>query len=224
MSHCCSAVGVATERQFNQDRAAKDLATYRAQGPGPTARLLLAALTNVGAVHGRLLDIGSGIGTLTFELLERGLTSAVGVDLSSAHVATATGEAARRGGSGTARFVQGDFLDLAAGLPPADIITLDRVVCCYPDYERLLAESLSHTVGYFAVSYPRDVWYVRTWVGLENLGRRITRNAFRSFVHPALAMQSVIRAANFRRIYQGSTREWSVEVYVKERGAESAPN
>src|SRR5207237_1372096 len=111
---------------------------YRTQGPGPTTRLLLAALTDAGAVHGRLLDIGSGIGALTFELLERGLTSAVGVDLSPAHVETATEEAVRRGRSESTEFLQGDFLDLAGRLSPVDITALDRVVCCYPDYEPLL--------------------------------------------------------------------------------------
>jgi cyclopropane fatty-acyl-phospholipid synthase-like methyltransferase len=61
------------------------------------ARLLLAGIAKAGQPHGRLLDIGSGVGALTFELLERGLTEAIGVDLSSAYVAAAAEEAARRG-------------------------------------------------------------------------------------------------------------------------------
>jgi SAM-dependent methyltransferase len=190
---------------------------YRAQGPGPSTRLLLAALSQAGAVHGRLLDIGSGIGALTFELLDRGVTSAMGVDLSPAHVATATDEAARRRQSGSTQFVQGDFLDLVGGLPSADIVTLDRVVCCYPDYGRLLAESLGRTHGCFAFSYPRDVWYVRASAWLENLGRRITRNAFRTFVHPASAMENVIRQSGFARVGSGGTRTWCADVYMRER-------
>jgi magnesium-protoporphyrin O-methyltransferase len=216
VTNCCSSVGAATGRHFNQKKAAKELALYRAKGPGPTTRLLLAALTDAGAVHGCLLDVGSGIGALTFELLDRGLTSAVGVDLSPAHVATATDEAAGRGRSGSTQFLHGDFLDLVDRLPSADIVTLDRVVCCYPHYGRLLAESLRRTGGCFAFSYPRDVWYVRASVWLENLARRITRNAFRTFVHPASAMENAIRQSGFARVASGGTRTWCADVYMRE--------
>ena len=67
MPCCCSSAGASAERQFSEKRAAKDLAQYRSKGPGATARLLLAGLAEAGPVEGRLLDIGSGIGSLTFE-------------------------------------------------------------------------------------------------------------------------------------------------------------
>ena len=211
----CADFGGAAERQFSEKRATKDLAQYRSKGPGSTTRLLLAGLETAGPLHGRLLDIGSGVGVLSFELLERGVTSAVGVDLSSAHVAIAAQEASRRGRSESTRFVHGDFLDVAGPLPSADIVTLDRVVCCYPEYERFLEESLRHTGHIFAFSYPLDLWYVRTWVGLQNVGRKISRNAFRSFIHPVSAMENVIRRAGFTLIDRRSTRTWHADVYVK---------
>jgi SAM-dependent methyltransferase len=211
----CVSVGDAVERQFGEKRAAKDLAQFRTKGPGSTTRLLLTGLASAGLLRGRLLDIGSGIGALTFELLQRGLTSAVGVDLSSAHVATAAKEAARRGRSDSTRFVLGDFLDVARQLPSADVVTLDRVVCCYPEYERLLVESLRHAERHFAFSYPRDRWYVRMLVGLENIGRHVVRNGFRSFVHPASAMEDVIHRSSFTRLSRSCTRGWCADVYVR---------
>ena len=147
MSCCCSNVGAAAERQFSEKRAAEDLAQYRTKGLGSTARLLLAGIAKAGQPHGRLLDVGSGIGALTFELLERGLTEATGVDLSSAYVAAASEEAARRGRTASVRFVHGDFVAIASQLVAADIVTLDRVICCYPEYERLLDESARHATG-----------------------------------------------------------------------------
>jgi len=215
MTCCGPGMGDAAERQFSQKRAAKDLARYRTKGPGSTTQLLLAGLATAGPLHGRLLDIGSGVGVLSFELLERGLTSAVGVDLSSAHVAIAAQEASRRGRADSTRFVHGDFFDLAGQLPSADIVTLDRVVCCYPEYERFLAESLSHTGHIFAFSYPLDLWYVRTWVGLENFGRKIRRNPFRSFIHPVSAMENVIRRDGFTLLNRRSTRTWRADVYAR---------
>lgn len=210
---CCSSVGAAAERQFGGKRAADDLAQYRTKGPGSTARLLLAGIAKAGQPQGRLLDIGSGVGALTFELLERGVTEAIGVDLSSAYVAAASEEAARRGRTDAVRFVHGDFVGIAGQCPVADIVALDRVICCYPEYERLLDESVRHTERCFALSYPRDVWYVRGWVGVQNLARHLRRNPFRTFVHSASAMEHVIRRSGLELVSRGCTRTWCADVY-----------
>ena len=215
MSCCCSSVGAAAERQFSEKRATKDLAQYRAKGPGSTTRLLLTGLAKAGPQRGPLLDIGSGVGALTFELLDQGMTSAVGVDLSAAYVAAAAQEAARRGRSYSTRFVQADFLDVVGQLPTADVVMLDRVVCCYPDYERLLDESLRRANRYVGISYPRDLWYVRTWVGIQNVGRQLRGNPFRTFVHSASVMENVIRRAGFALLSRSCTRTWCADVYVR---------
>jgi SAM-dependent methyltransferase len=214
MTCCCySGVGAAAERQFSEKRATKDLAQYRTKGPGSTARLLLAGIAKAGQPHGRLLDIGSGVGSLTFELLERGLSEAIGVDLSSAYVAAATEEAARRGRTDSVRFVHGDFVITASQFLAADVVTLDRVVCCYPEYEPLLHESARHAARCFALSYPRDVWHVRTWVVMQNLARQLCRNPFRTFVHSASAVEHVIRQAGFELVSRSCTRTWCADVY-----------
>jgi hypothetical protein len=46
-------------------------------------------------------------------------------------------------------------------------VALDRVVCCYPSWERLLDAALGHAERCLALSYPRDAWYVRLGMTLE---------------------------------------------------------
>ena len=215
MTCCSSCVSAAAERQFSDKRATEDLAQYRTKGPGSTTRLLLAGIMKAGQPHGRLLDIGSGVGALTFELLERGLSEAIGVDLSSAFVAAASEEAARRGRTASVRFVRGDFVGMAGQLLAADIVTLDRVICCYPEYERLLEESVRRVDRCFALSYPRDVWYVRAWVGVQNLARQLRRNPFRTFVHSASSMEQMIRRAGLELVSRDRTRTWCADVYAR---------
>lgn len=164
---------------------------------------------------GPRLDVGSGVGAVTFELLKQGVTTAIGVDLSSAYVAAASGEAARLGRSDSVRFVHADFLDIASDISSADVVTLDRVICCYPEHERLLDESLGHADRCLALSYPRDVWYVRFWVRVENIGRQIRRNAFRTFVDSATAMENRIRRSGFQLVNRSCTRTWCTDVYVR---------
>jgi magnesium-protoporphyrin O-methyltransferase len=215
VTSCCSTYDDIADAQFDERIARRDLIRYRENGPGSTTRLLRDLLTELSRARGTLLDVGSGVGALTFELLDRGMTRAVAVDASAAYMAAAAEEAARRDRADAVRFVQGDFLDLAADLPGATTVTLDRVICCYPLFESLLEESLRHADRCFAYSYPRDVWYVRVIVAADNLLRRIRGKAFRTFVHPSDRMSDVIRRFGFELAGSRRTLQWSADVYVR---------
>jgi SAM-dependent methyltransferase len=215
MSACCSPFECAADQQFNEKKATEELTRYRTKGPGPTTRLLQQGLERAGTLSGTLLDIGSGIGSLTFGLLERGVTNAVAVDASSAYNGVARQEAARLGRADAVRFVHADFVSVASGLPAATAVTLDRVVCCYPSYEALLNTAARHAERSLALSYPRDVWYVRFGVKVENAQRRLTKNPFRTFVHPSARMENLIRSAGFELSTRQETWMWSVDVYTR---------
>ena len=119
--------------------------------------------------------------------------------------------------------VPGDFVMISDQLPPGDLVTLDRVVCCYPMYEPLLREALQHAIRRFAYSYPRDRWFVRFRVWLENTLRWWRSNPFRTFVHPPSEMQRIVEAAGFRLANRRYTLTWSADVFVKAAAA-AIPN
>jgi predicted RNA methylase len=210
---CCS-FDTTVDEQFGARKAGQELDRYRRRGAGPTARMLLDGLATVGPAQGTLLDVGGGVGALTFALLERGVQSAVIVEASHAYVEAAAAEVARCGHSGTVQLMRGDFLDVADRVHSATVVALDRVVCCYPMYAELLAEALRHADRLFAYSYPRDRWYIRAAVRLENLLRR--RNSrFRTFVHPEAAMRRLIESAGFQLVSHAHSRMWSADVFAR---------
>jgi len=142
MSHCqCDGI----ERCFNAQRVSKELARYRRNGPLKNTRLLLEALQaqtpEPRVPELTLLDIGSGVGAIAHGLLQAGVGQATDVDASVAYLAAAREEAERRGLADRLSFRQGDFVTLAASIPPADIVTLDRVICCYDDMPALVGLS-----------------------------------------------------------------------------------
>jgi 2-polyprenyl-3-methyl-5-hydroxy-6-metoxy-1,4-benzoquinol methylase len=219
---CCSSVCEAAGRQFGEKRAAEDLARYRAKGPGKTARLLLAGIEAAGAhrlPHDTpsvaVLDVGTGVGGIVCELLKRGATSGIAVDMSEAYIAAASEEASRQNLSGAIRFVHGDFVTVAPQLAAADLVTLDRVVCCYPDDRALIDESLRHARHSIALSYPRDAWYVKLVMSVENLLRRARGNPFRTFIHSPVVMQRRIEDAGFHLASRASTVAWCADVYIR---------
>lgn len=211
----CCGYSSAVERQFTQKKAASEIARYRKKGPGPTTRLLRDGLLNAGSIAGMVLDVGGGVGALSFELLDRGTQRSVIVDASSAYLAVASEEAGRRGHTGVTEVVPGDFVAISHQLGRADLVTLDRVVCCYPEYESLLQRAVQHAERRFAYSYPRERWFVRLGVWLENALRRWRGNPFRTFVHPPAAMQRIVEAAGFSLASRRCTLTWSADVFIR---------
>jgi magnesium-protoporphyrin O-methyltransferase len=144
------------------------------------------------------------------------------VDAAPAYIAAAREEAGRRDLAERLHVVDGDFVTVAEDLAPADVVAMDRVVCCYPAYGALLEAGLARSRRLFAFSYPRDRWYVRAVIALENLARAVVRNQFRAFVHSAQAMEALIEAEGFARRQRRETLAWTVDLYVREDGRSNA--
>jgi SAM-dependent methyltransferase len=212
---CCSPFESAADRHFNREMVAQELRRYREKGPGPTTRLLADGIAQSGVLSGTVLDVGSGVGGLTFALLERGASNAVAVDASTAYIDAARDEAVLRGRADAIRFVHADFVKAAPQLPLFNVVALDRVVCCYPSCEQLLDAALEHAERGLALSYPRDVWYVRLGMTLENGRRWLARNAFRTFVHPTVRIEETIKGGGFSLSSRRETWMWSADVYIR---------
>ena len=133
---CCRAE--ALDAEFGKKVAAIDLRKYRNRGPSKTTRLLLNALREQGVADRTLLDIGGGVGAISHELLRSGLAHATSVDAAGAYIEAARSEAERQGHLNRLNLRNGDFVMIADEIPAADIVTLDRVICCYPDMPALV--------------------------------------------------------------------------------------
>jgi len=209
---CCPHCA-ATRQYFSPKVAESDLRRYRRKGPNPSTRMILEELRRQPLDGLDLLDVGGGIGVLGTELLAAGIGRVLQVDASPAYLAVAARQFAERGWAGRATLVAGDFAALATPPEPADVVTLDRVVCCYPDYEALLTRAAACARRGLALSYPRDRWYVHWGVALENLWWRITRNPFRSFIHPPARLAAVIEGSTLRRVARRGNATWVVDLY-----------
>jgi 2-polyprenyl-3-methyl-5-hydroxy-6-metoxy-1,4-benzoquinol methylase len=203
------------DKIFDQGTAERDLKAYRAHGPGTTTRLLIAALKAAGIADLTLLDIGGGVGAVQHELLKDGARSAIAIDASSAYLHSARQEAERQGYTDRIAYHQGDFVELAPQLPQADIVTLEKVICCYPDMRALVGLSSARAGKLYGVVFPRDTWWMRLGGLFVNLFLRLQRNAFRFFVHPTAAIEAVVRANGLERSYYRKTLFWQVIVYTR---------
>jgi SAM-dependent methyltransferase len=213
----CNCFETVADQQFTQAKATKELARYRRKGPDKTTRLLLDGLKRTHMVHSKFLDVGAGIGAFTFEMLKVGATHATVVEASPAYLEAASAEAARRDATPLVQFIHGDFVEVSSKLPTAPLVAFDRVICCYPNYAAFLAQAIRHAEQAIAFSYPRDRWYVKAVVWLQNR-RRPKTCPFRTFVHPEAKMRHLIEGAGFELVSHKPTLTWSADVFVKRQG------
>ena len=204
------------DSQFGASHAAKDLKRYHENGPDVTTRLLLDLIKAEGLQEATLLDVGAGIGVVHHELLLAGARSAVHVDATDANIQLAEQEAAHRGHRERVTFFTGDFVDLASGIAPADIVTLDRVICCYPDMEQLVRASAAKARRLYGAVYPRERWVLKVWVFFENLFRRVRRNPFQTYIHPIGAIDDLLKREGLHRRSTRDTFAWRVAVYTRQ--------
>lgn len=213
MTSCCSNEAIA--QQFGRETADEELRRYRSDGPLPTTEALIQALAARGVAGADLLDIGAGVGAIHHALLERGARRAVHVDISSDYIEAARTETERVGHAGRVRFVNGDFVEIAPGIEPADVVTLDRVICCYADMEGLVTRSAERSRHLYGAVYPRDRLSVRLAIASMNLWKRLRGSTFRSYLHAPAAIDDVLRRLGFVRHSTQRTWVWEVVVYVR---------
>jgi 2-polyprenyl-3-methyl-5-hydroxy-6-metoxy-1,4-benzoquinol methylase len=222
MRCCRSSPCGAIEEQFDARVAQRELVQYSKRGAGPTTKLLRDGVAAAGGPFETLIDVGAGIGALTFELLKHGVRRAVSIDASTACVTAGREEAVRRNLAEQVQWVHGDYVALADQLAPADVVTLDRVVCCYPGFEPLLAAAARHARRCLAISYPRDVSFVRVAMAAENALRRLKGKTFRTVLHPPHEMERLILSEQFALSARRTTWFWCVDVYLRPRPSESS--
>lgn len=204
---------------FDRRAAEQDRDRYLRKGPDRTTRMLLDLLRPYVSVGSTILDVGSGIGVIDRELLRAGAGRAVLVEASAAYLEVARHETRRANLLDRVEFVEGDFTRRATEIDPADIVTLDRVVCCYPDAEGLVAASAARARRVYGLVLPRDGWLTRIAVRLLNLWPWLRRRTYRAYVHPNALVDRLVAAAGLRPVAESGTRLWRVVVYERPAAA-----
>ena len=183
---------------------------YKKRGLSPAAAAMAAFLADRGIADATLLEIGGGVGELHVELLRRGAARATNLEISGGYETEASALLER---TGMQRRVDRRRLDVAHSpdaVEPADLVVLHRVVCCYPDYQRLLSAAGSKAGRLLVFSHPPRNLASRTVMASENLWRRLRGDSFRTFAHPPADMLAVLADGGLRPTYRWRGFGWRV--------------
>jgi len=202
--------------------AEAQLEEWQELGTSESTQALLDAVLAEGVEGARLLNVGAGIGIVHLELLAAGAASAVDVDASREYLAVAQAEAERRGVADRIQHHFGDVVELADGLPDADVVTLDHVICCYPYLDRLLGAAVRPGTRLVALSYPHDAWWMRAYMRVHNVWWKLVRSPDRWFIHRRARVDGLMDRAGFREQRWIRAGMWQVVLYRREHRREPA--
>ncbi len=198
------------ERFFRKGFARSFAKKYRKRGLDKTARRMADFLRERGIEGATVLEIGGGVGEIEIELLKAGASRAQNLELSRAYEGEARRLAEEAGVGGRVEWRIHDIAQDPQAVEPADIVVMHRVVCCYPDYERLLEAAADHAQRALVFSYPPRNAVSRAFYGCFNLAMRLLRSGFRGFAHPPGAMLAVLEGRGLRRTYEHHVGIWRV--------------
>jgi len=191
----------------------------KCQEPGLIAvsQRLRDALLPLDPTDRTLLELGCGRGGLLLELVRAGAARATGIDLSAASIDEARDRFSRAQLSNRADLSVGDAARVL--LEPHDWVILDRVICCYPDVERLLANTIPAARQVYAFTVPSS----RGWRGvaarleewLENAWNTLRGRPCPGYVHDLDLIEERLATAGFRLRHREHQRLWHIAVYER---------
>jgi magnesium-protoporphyrin O-methyltransferase len=194
---CCARHG--QEEFFGERSARRDAARYRRKGADPMARSLARRAAARGLAGTSVLEIGGGVGQVALELLKLGAGTGEVIELLPGYERHVRALAAESGLGDRVSFRTVDLVAEPAAASPADLVVLNKVVCCTPDGIELAGVAASLARRTLVLSHPRQVWWVKASFGLVNLYLRVRRRRFRVFVHSARELEAAVAAKGLVR-------------------------
>ena len=208
MSDCCTPKGYRSI--FSERMARADARRYRRKGLDKTSRRIVDFLKAQGVEGRTVLEVGGGIGAIQLELLKAGAARAVSVELTPTYEDVAHQLVEEAGMSQRVERKVMDFARAAAEVDAADLVIMNRVICCYPDMPRLAGAASDHARELLVMSFPKRTWWMRIAMLLGNAVLGVTRREFHIFLHSPKSILATSEQHGLRAVLSESGVVWTV--------------
>lgn len=208
--HCCGA-----DLFFDKKTADKKYKAYLKKGPSRVTAKMIAQLKELSIDGKSMVDIGGGIGALQWWFLENGGANTIDIDASTGYLKQAEEHAKRKGWETNTDFLLGDCIDIYPQIEAADYITLDKVVCCYPNFKEILEASCDKATKAISLSYPMDGFISNGIRVLGDILMSFRDNPFRPFIHSVDDIRKVFEQKGYTRVTHNLVFPWHVETYER---------
>ena len=208
VTDCCSPKGY--RWVFSERSARGEAKRYRRKGLDSTSRRIVDFIKRQGVESRTVLEVGGGIGAIQIELLKAGAAHATSIELTPTYEEVAAGLVKEAGFTDRIDRKVMDFVDASTQLEAADVVIMNRVICCYPDMPRLAGAAAERTRELLVMSYPRETWWTKIGLKLGNSALRATRREFQVFLHPPREIIAVTEGHGLRTVLNQTGAFWTV--------------
>ncbi|HET7466236.1 MAG TPA: SAM-dependent methyltransferase [Candidatus Dormibacteraeota bacterium] len=208
MTDCCTPRGY--RWIFSERSARSEARRYRRKGLDATSRRIVDFVKAQGVDGRRVLEVGGGIGAIQIELLKAGAARAMSVELTPTYEDEAAALLREAGLTDRVERRIMDFATAGAQVEGADIVILNRVICCYPDMPRLAGAASDHAREMLVMSFPRRTWWMRFAAMVFNAVLLATRREFHLFLHPPQRILATSEQHGLRTVLDNKGFLWTV--------------
>jgi 2-polyprenyl-3-methyl-5-hydroxy-6-metoxy-1,4-benzoquinol methylase len=216
VSDCCSPKGY--RWVFSERYARGEANRYRRRGLDRTSQRIVDFLRQRGVEGRTVLEIGGGVGGIQIELLKAGAARALSIELTPTYEAAARELLRDTGLADRVERRVSDFAESASEVESADIVIMNRVICCYPDMPRLAGAAADHAGEILVMSYPMSRWWTRLGLLIANSMLSISRREFHIFVHPPKRILATSESRGLRTVLDQPGLLWTVAALQRSRG------
>ena len=209
-TYCCGA-----DKLFDLKSAQKEMKKYKRKGANKSTKKLLELLFHQNTNGKSLLDIGGGIGAVQWRFLEKGGKNTLDVDASNGYLEVAKSYAEENNYMDKVRFLNGDLVEKEGEISTYDFVTLDKVVCCYPDYKSLLGLALKKCDSTIALTFPMGGPISKFIAKLEEVYFYFKKIHFGTFVHSPSDIEKFIHSKGFKTVHKSISFPWHLRIYDK---------
>jgi len=213
MSDCCTPKGY--RQIFSEKNAAGEAKRYRRKGLDGTSKRIFDFIRARGVEGKTLLEVGGGIGAIEIELLKAGMARAINVELTPTYEVAARELLVEAGLTDHVERKVMDFAQAGPEVETADVVVMNRVICCYPDMPKLAGAAANRTKGLLVMSYPNRRWWTRLGLTVANFGFRVIRLQFQVFLHPPDLIQAAVQERGFRTRFNERGLLWQVNAFER---------
>ena len=213
MSDCCTPKGY--RWIFSERSAQREARLYRRRGLDGTSRRIVDFLKKQGVEGRTVLEIGGGIGAIQIELLKAGASRATSIELTPTYEDEANRLLSEAGLSGRVERKVMDFAQAADQVGGADIVVMNRVLCCYHDMPRLAGAAADHAQQTLVMTFPRRTLWLRAGLGVGNGLLWLTRRHFHVFIHRPSEILATSESHGLRPVLSQAGVMWTLAALAR---------
>ncbi|HEY6204227.1 MAG TPA: SAM-dependent methyltransferase [Candidatus Limnocylindria bacterium] len=203
------------DKLFDEKNARAKAREYARKGLTDDARRIVDFVRARMSPGYSVLEVGGGVGAIQLELLRDGAARALNVELATQYEHVASELIRERGLGDQMERRLGDFVREADAIPAADVVVLQRVVCCYPDADALVGAAADHARRLLLLTFPVERWWIRVGLAAGNAWFRLRGSTFRSFVHSTAAVLATAERHGMRLAEHRHGLIWQVLAFER---------